>query len=52
MMVFRHPFSKKDVIGALGLMMALVCGWVADGRAAVITDAAGRSISFEQPFHG
>jgi len=31
-------------------MMALVCGWVADGQAAVITDAAGRAISFEQPF--
>lgn len=50
MMFFRHFLSKRDVIGALGLLMALACGWVADGRAAVITDAAGRSISFEQPF--
>lgn len=50
MMVFRHTLSKRDMIGALGLMMALACGWVVDGRAAVITDAAGRSISFEQPF--
>jgi len=50
MMFFRHTLSKRDVIGALGLMMALACGWVVEGRATVITDTAGRSISFEQPF--
>jgi cobalamin transport system substrate-binding protein len=50
MIFFRHTLSKRGVIGALGLVMALACGWVADGRAAVITDAAGRAISFEQPF--
>ena len=50
MMFFRRTLSKRDVIGTLGLMMALACGWVVDGRAAVITDAGGRSISFKQPF--
>lgn len=50
MIFFRQTLSKRDLIRVLGLMMVLACGWVADGRAAVITDAAGRTISFEQPF--